>query len=472
MLTEDPAARPVAEAGRRPGPGPLPDVRRPGVLLVVVALAIGALSLLGPSAPTYDPWAWIVWGREVTHLDLMTTDGPSWKPLPVICTTVFSLFGDAAPSLWLVVARAGDVLAVVFGFRVAKRLGGGVPGGLAAAGALLVAPWLVRNSALGNSEPLLVGLLLAAVDRHLAGDRRAAFLLGVGTGLLRPEAWPFLGLYGAWLLWRRYLGPRLVVGLGAFTVAIWTLPEWWGSGDPLRAMSRAQNPNPGAATFADDPVLRILEDAEKMLVVPAEVGLVLALVAVVVRRDRQLAGLVALGAAWLAIVALMTSGGGFSGNQRYLIPPVVLGIVLAGAGAGWALQRLRVPVVVAAVALGALFVASSTSRLDTALDSVEYQADLLGELEGLVDRAGGAEALRDCGRPYTGPFLVPSVAWHLHVHTTEVALEPRPPAVVFRVNTIEGARAVPTLRGLDGVAQRTLATAPGWRVVAACEGGR
>ena len=30
----------------------------------------------GPSMPTYDPWAWIIWGREVAHLDLDTTDGP------------------------------------------------------------------------------------------------------------------------------------------------------------------------------------------------------------------------------------------------------------------------------------------------------------------------------------------------------------------------------------------------------------
>ena len=60
-----------------------------------------------PSVPTYDPWAWIIWGREITHLDLNTVSGPSWKPLPVLFTTPFALFGDdAAPALWLlIVAR-------------------------------------------------------------------------------------------------------------------------------------------------------------------------------------------------------------------------------------------------------------------------------------------------------------------------------------------------------------------------------
>ena len=62
-------------------------------------VGIAALSLLIPSTPSYDPWAWLVWGREIVHLNLQTTGGPSWKPLPMIFTTVFALFGRAAPDL-------------------------------------------------------------------------------------------------------------------------------------------------------------------------------------------------------------------------------------------------------------------------------------------------------------------------------------------------------------------------------------
>src|SRR6202020_1791680 len=40
--------------------------------LAIVALTIGALSLLIPSTPSYDPWTWIVWGREIVHLKLAT----------------------------------------------------------------------------------------------------------------------------------------------------------------------------------------------------------------------------------------------------------------------------------------------------------------------------------------------------------------------------------------------------------------
>ena len=50
----------------------------PMLPVIVACLAISALTLLFPSTPTYDPWAWIMWGREILHLDLVTEGGPSW----------------------------------------------------------------------------------------------------------------------------------------------------------------------------------------------------------------------------------------------------------------------------------------------------------------------------------------------------------------------------------------------------------
>src|SRR3954454_1795770 len=162
---------------------------RHGVALVI--LVATALSFLQPAAPTYDPWAWIIWGREVLHLDLSTVDGPSWKPLPVLLTTPFALFGGLAPALWLFVARAGAIASVVMLFRLGRRLGG-VPAGVAAAVPYALAPWTLRNGAMGNSEGILVALALAAVDRQLDDRPRAAFLFALGAALLRPEAWPFV----------------------------------------------------------------------------------------------------------------------------------------------------------------------------------------------------------------------------------------------------------------------------------------
>ena len=66
-------------------------------LLVLGCFALAALSLVLPSVPDKDPWSWIVWGREVVHLDLDTGAGSSWKPLPVLFTAPLSPFGDVAP---------------------------------------------------------------------------------------------------------------------------------------------------------------------------------------------------------------------------------------------------------------------------------------------------------------------------------------------------------------------------------------
>src|SRR6476646_695330 len=221
---------PLPSGGDRHGP------RRSWRLLVACCLALAALSLLAPSSPTYDPWAWLMWGRQIVHLDLTTTGGPSWKPLPVMFTTPFSLLGDSlAPQLWLIVARAGVLLAVALAFRLAARLAGPAAGVIAAAG-LLLADRFISLSARGSTEGLQVALVLWAVERHLDGRRRDAFLLGLAAGLLRPEMWPFIGLYGLWLIagerhegtsWRT---TALVVGGFVALGVLWFIPEYVGSG--------------------------------------------------------------------------------------------------------------------------------------------------------------------------------------------------------------------------------------------------
>jgi hypothetical protein len=473
----------------RPQAVPAPPRTRPRVDLRWIMLAcvvLAAASLLFPSAPTYDPWAWIIWGREILHLDLSTVDGPSWKPLPVLFTTPFALTGpDVAPMLWLVVARAGALVAVVLAFRVARRVGGTAAGGAAAAGALLIAPWFVRSCALGNSEGLLAACVLGAVDRHLDGRRRQALALAIAAGLLRPEAWPFLGLYALWMVWRDRTELKRVAAALALLPLLWFPPELWGSGDLLRAASRARTPRADSAAFADAPAREVLDKAAQMMTWPLWVGLALALACLLTRRWGRrdaltVAGLAAMAAAWVAIVAYMTKDG-FSGNQRYLIMPVTLAVVVAGAGAGRAAGELlrairalagaglgRGVAAVAAVGAAVLFAAPSFDRLAPVLDGARYQGELPHQLARAVDAAGGARRLLACGTPYTGAFLVPAVAWQLHVHTTRVQLIPERPGVVFRVRTSTGGRAGPSLRGLGAGPVRTLAATRDWRIVAAC----
>lgn len=436
-------------------------------LLACVALA--ALTLLAPSAPTYDPWAWIVWGREILHLDLQTTAGPSWKPLPVAFTTVFALFGSAAPTLWLLVARAGALYGVLSAFRLGRRLGG-VPAGAAAAVALLIAPWYVRNAALGNSEGLQVAFALAAIERHLAGHRRAAFGLALGLGMLRPEAWAFVGLYGLWLLWsdRRTIW-LVAVGLVSLPV-LWLAPEKWGADDWLRAAHRAQQPVGNSAAFSQNPTIEVLREGAAMLTPAVWTGLALLAVLAVWRRDLRVALIAAATIAWVLLVAVMTANG-YSGNQRYLIVPAAVVIVLAAAGAGQAAALLRPRTVFAVGALTAVLVAAfavtPAQRLDRVISGTTYQANLIDELGPMVERAGGAARLRACGPAFTGAYMVPAVAWQLHVHTASVGLRPvGPPAVVFRARTTRSSRPVPALGALSTA--RNFAVSERWRILGTC----
>src|SRR5439155_7232133 len=210
-------------------------------LLVLGCFAIAALSLAGPSVPTQDSWSWIVWGREVAHLSLDTTAGSSWKPLPVLFTTPFSVFGHIAPELWLLVARAGGLLAVLFAYRIAARLAGpalGVVAGVVAAVSMASADW-VRYLAHGNVEPLSAGLVLGAVDRHLGGHRHQAAVLGLLAALGRPELFPFLLVYAIFVLRRQQATVAVMVALVLAVPVLWLGGDWWGAGDPFYGGSKA-----------------------------------------------------------------------------------------------------------------------------------------------------------------------------------------------------------------------------------------
>jgi hypothetical protein len=463
-----------APAAAAPGPA----ARTHGRLLawgLGACVALAALSLLAPSQPTYDPWSWVLWGREVLHLDLTTTYGPSWKPLPVALTTVFALFGDAAPDLWVLAARAGALAGVLSAFLLARRLAGTWAGVITAV-ALLAVPWYVRNAAMANSEGLQVAFGLAAIERFLAGRRITAFWLGLGLALLRPEAWPFLGLYGAWLVWRdRDTLLPVAAGLVSLPV-LWLVPEQLGSGDWLRAAHRAQQPVSGSPADAANPVVEVLREGWGMLGSgsPLRWAFLAALAFAAWRRDRRLLALAGLIAAWTLLVGVM-SASGYSGNTRYLIVPAALAVVVTAAalahGARLVAARRSLPAVagpLAAVAVAAAFAVPWIGSTRAALGSARYQARLTEQLPDLVARAGGSERVLACGPVATGAYLVPAVAWTLGVHISDLHLVPEDPGTTLRVHTTDRSSALPTLTPLAGAPVRTLAFSPSWRVVTTC----
>ena len=481
----------MAPASARPTPG-AGQPERPRLIwpVVVGCLVVSAITLLFPSTPTYDPWAWILWGREITHLDLTTTGGPSWKPLPVLFTVPFSIFGDeAAPLMWVWIARAGALLALAMCFRIARRLVGGPAGivaGVFAAAFLLSSFKYIRDAALGNSEALLAALALWAFERHLDARRDHALYLGVACALLRPEVWPFLGLYGLWLWFSEpRLRPRLV-GFAALVPALWFLPEWWGSGDPFRAGARANSPNPGSAAYAASPALELVKRHFGVTVATVEAGTLVATVHAAVmwltrRREGPTVALALGGFVWFALVAAMTEAG-FAGNQRYLIVTTTAVCVLGGIGVGRVFEAVQRRVSLrtndprmglrTAVAAFVLLVLALTpvigQKVDNGrvtLDTLRYEASIWSGLREVVDEAGGRERLRACGGVYSGPFQTQMVAYTLGIHGVEVGwMETPAPGVAFRTRTVPTG---PKVVQMTDDRFRQIATTKRWTVLTA-----
>lgn len=345
------------------------------VTLSALSVVIAAASLTLPSTPSYDPWAWLVWGREIIHLNLHTPGGPSWKPLPMIFTTIFALFGSAQPNLWLVVARAGALMCAVMAFRLAWRLtvalapswardGRGAAralllaaaaiAALLAAGSLVNSPGFISDNALGYSEGFATALMLAAVERFLDGHRRQAFALGFFTALDRPEIWFFWVPYGAYLAWRERGARRLVATLFLLVPALWFLPPLWGSGHLFEAVTRALHPRSNSAAFTSCPICTVFrQEAWPTLLnrikIPA-IGAIIVACAQALRmrgtrrgEEREAAGiqarvlvavLGAFGLIWWFGIAVETDIG-FSGNGRYLVLGTAPLAIAGGVAWGW-----------------------------------------------------------------------------------------------------------------------------------------
>ena len=342
--------------------------RRPTLVALAACLAVAGLSfLLEPFALLPDPWAWVVWGREVASVDLDTTSGPSWKPLPPLIIAVLSLAGGAAPALWTLVARAGGLLAFVMAARVACRLAGPAAGWVAAAvlAVALVPSWM-NIVAMGREEGLLCGLILWAVDCHLLRRQGQAFALAFAASLLRPEVWPFLGLYGVWLLWRAPRLRVLILGLFVALLPLWFIPDVVTVGNPLQSSQKAQG-DVSHATLTD-PVKRAVELVPVPLLLVALAAAALA--AVRMRRmgvreavrmagggargDRSARGDLASGECelvvvvllvgalgWVALVAATSKVANYAGIARFQHPAAAVVAVLAGVGAVWLAAAVR-----------------------------------------------------------------------------------------------------------------------------------
>jgi hypothetical protein len=463
--------------------------------IVAACVALAAASLVLPSEPSFDPWAWIVWGRELLLLDLDTTGGPSWKPLPVFFTALFapfSLIDEGLPAaLWLVVARTGALLSIVLAFRVARRLAGsgrgpgrwmGIGAGVVAGLALAFAPQWLRYAAHGNEVPMAVALMLWGVERHLDGRRAGALVAVFLACLLRPEVFPFLALYAAWL-WRAEPDlRRLTAGLAVALPALWLVPDWLASGDPFGAGRKASSEPHWSLSVRDQPWLAALERTHRIAGLPLELGTLVAALFALRRRDRTVLALAGIAVAWVALVVAMTEAG-FSGSARYFVPAVVIASILTGVAVAWSVEAVargaralveraggerRVPwqhggrpvaIGAACVTLAAI-VAISGPWTEHRIGLLDRQIEMSGELAELqaalpeaVERAGGAARVVTPGPPAVNRAFQTRLAWETHLPLLDVESAGAGRGLIFSVPGNP-------LRGVLPPAALTAATTP------------
>jgi hypothetical protein len=379
----------------------------------VISAALSALSLLFNHAIDYDPEGWIVYGRELLGSQALNTTGfPAWKPLPAIMIAPFTLItrGEGDVYYWLFITRASSVLTVFGVAALANRFGGRVAA-LLAGFMVVISPWWAGDGAIGRDSSLSAVLFVGAFLAHYRGWYRWAVVALVGLALLRPEATPFILLYGLWMWRSRRLAWWFTVGAIGIIVLLWLVPTITHSGLSPGAIS-LDSGGPNAAVNSRFPFLAVIVDASKQTQPLPAVLVTLAVLTSLYGLARLWRGqawprggwrvggwrgrgwldrgwrersataqgsllwgrsgeeLVLLGAAvaWVLVVAAETQKG-YAGNPRYLVPAVAV-FFAAGSVLAVRLASTRLVLRLAPSPWFALFAVFAISVIGTAALSV------------------------------------------------------------------------------------------------------
>ncbi|MGH2867508.1 MAG: hypothetical protein ACRDNK_08065 [Solirubrobacteraceae bacterium] len=447
-------AQPSAHAPSEPGPStgpPAPWTLRlfarghPGWATTIGLLVLSAVIVFwADTRPGFDPYGWLVWGHQTTTLSLNTNAAPSWKPLPWVFTVPFALAGHYQLHLWMITSVAISLSGVVFAARIAYRLTDAPAerrwAGLVAGAFAGIAVLGIQNYAhyvlSAQSDPMIVSLCLGAIDCHLSGRPRTAFLLGTLASLGRPEVWPFLGLYSIWA-WRTVPRSRVLLVAGWTAIVVF----WFGvpaisSRSPFvaanNAMGSGRRLTSGQITGTIKRFLAINE-------LPVELAALLAVVLAAWRRNRVVLVLTAATLTWVVIEVAFALHG-WPGLVRYMFEAGGVVVVLAGVAVGWLLSGSSkwpsLPASAASLAgwlgpalvviLVASLIPAGISHASAEHKDLRRQRARTAEINALtpiVDRLGGVARLQACGEPLTRLAYQTMLAYTLRINVNKVGFK-------------------------------------------------
>jgi hypothetical protein len=408
------------------------------VILVLLAIP---LVLWARTRPGYDPYGWLVWGYETIHGHLDLAGAPSWKPLPLILTAPFALFGHYELWLWMFSSVATSLLGSLFAARIAYRLVLGDDESnrwpaIAAAvfgGASLLGIEDYMHIVLSvQSDPMIVTLFLAAWDAYLSGHKRLAFAVGCLAGLGRPEAWSTLAPFTLWLWFKRPEMRKWLV-VGWFVI----LFGWFGiptitNGRPFLAAELAQrSPRAPHGNLLIASIHRYTE----LTYLPVQLGALVALAIAWFRRHWPTLLVGASAVLWILTETVLDLRG-FPGQPRYIFEPAALEGALAAVALGWLLiavrragpLRLRVGAGVLVAALVGPMIPAAVARVRAERHDLTHERErtkVINLLSGTIKHLGGYRAILRCGHPVINTEYASLLAWLEHVNTDNIGYLPK-----------------------------------------------
>ncbi len=396
---------------------------------VVLLIFSTILVVWARTRPSFDAYGWLVWGYQAIHGNLDLGGAPSWKPLPFVFTVPFALFGHYQLWLWMITDVAVSLAGCIFAARIAYRLTGdqtehryaAIAAAIFAGVALLGLEDYMHYILSAQSDPMIVTLVLAAIDMHLIGRRRLAFAMLVLASLGRPEVWPFLGLYSVWL-WLRVPSARWLIYLGLFVVAfMWFGIPWITNGRPLVSAQLAQN---SPRELHSNKITGTIDRFKELYNWPIWLAGALTVAVAVWRRNRVIMALAAGVVLWV-IVETAFAIHGWPALPRYMFEAAAVVAVFAGVGVGWVLleaPRLwsRLPrwagVPVVAVLVGVL-VPGAIARVKAERTDRHHEVGRTHQialLQTTTNLLGGSRHITNCGQPVTDVAYVSALAWLYH----------------------------------------------------------
>ena len=412
--------------------------------IAAVALLLFSFALLewAKTRPGYDPFGWLVWGYQSIHLNLNLGGAPSWKPLPLLLTFPYAIFGVHDELwLWMVSSVAISLSGVFFTGRIAYRLVGvgedgdrrpAIVAAVFAGAALLGISDYLHIVLSVQSDPMIVTLFVAAWDAYLSGRPRLAFVLGCLGGIGRPEVWSSLIPFTVYLWVKRPDTRKLLIGGWVFILFMWFGIPTITNGRPFIAYQLALR-SPRAVV--GNKIIGSFHRFTGLTYLPVQLAALFAL-AVGWRRRNWRVLLVGASAVIYVLTETALDLKGLPGQPRYIFEPAALEGALAGVAVGWLLieakrattTAIRIGAIVLAAAVVLPMVPAAVARMRFEHEDLKHERARtydIDQLQALINHIGGAERIQRCGHPVNNTEFASMTAFFVHLNVGDVGYLPK-----------------------------------------------